>query len=160
MELADIILVRGTGPISKTIRYVTHSPYSHAAIYVGGGVVEADWYGVQFSNIDYKYKDKAFDVFRLRKSYYTERKKIVDYAMSQMGKKYDYLGLYGILRSYIKHKDDNPYDSKDHYWCSELVADAYLKGGYHLSKDKETHLISPGDIGLCGLLYRVKPIWP
>ncbi len=49
----DVILVRGNQRISRIIRTLTQSPYSHAAFYIGNGkMVEADPKGVLVTSID------------------------------------------------------------------------------------------------------------
>lgn len=146
MKVGDVINFKGKGPLSFTISKFTNSPYVHSALYIGKGkIIESHWNGVQYRDLR-EYKERDFDVFRHPTANKLKRANAIIWAQQQVGKKYDYFGLIGIGFSILTKKRDNPFDDKDRYWCSELIADAYLKSKIHLNVNPKTYLVSPGDL--------------
>ena len=128
----------------------TRSPYSHAACYIGDGyIVKSDWGGVHIVDLLNKYKNTETDVYRHILQGYEENymKKVVNWMCHKSGLGYDYGGLVGIALSLINRPKCgcNPYDDKDKYWCSELVADGYNFNRYPTDFDVDTWKVSPAD---------------
>ncbi len=144
--VGDVLLVKGHNVLSKIISFATKSPYTHAACYMGRDlVVESTFGGVQVNSI-YDYSKKEYDVFRHPTAKPEELNDAVTWMCQQVGKGYDYLGLGGIGISIIKKIDHNNFDKPNRYWCSELVADGYLKYKILLNVNQKTWKVSPGDL--------------
>ncbi|MHA1329936.1 MAG: YiiX/YebB-like N1pC/P60 family cysteine hydrolase [Candidatus Hodarchaeales archaeon] len=153
LRKGDLICVEGNTLISKLIRFFDRAKYTHVAIYIGDGlVIESDWGGVQTNPLLEKYQKLSWDAFR-PKCLYKTKDKAIDFALEQEGKGYDYHGLIGALLKGLFLT--NMLDHKNRFWCSELVADAYIEAGYPLTKDLNSWDVSPQDLADS---YRVKKV--
>ena len=74
---------------------------------------------------------------------------VLEYALSQMGKPYDYGGVLAIATR-IQRKRDFRDDRS--WFCSDLVAYAFERGGVPLLNVDNVNLITPRDIMLSTLL--------
>lgn len=72
---------------------------------------------------------------------------IIDTARSQLGKKYDWTGLVGIA---IHSRN---WQEEDSWWCSELIAWAFDKGGNPLFTPEARIRITPQHLFM---LYHVE----
>ena len=137
----DIVLSHGHYFLSYLIRKVTGSYWNHAGIYLGNGkVIEARKFGVVVS----PFVDKGKDTLILRAKLTIEQKKnIITYAKTQKGKKYDFIHLFTLFFYFLFQI--KPRASKNHFICSELVAQAFAHGGIALA-NKPIKLITPKDI--------------
>lgn len=110
--------------ISRGIRYVTHSPWSHVefvtpdglhalgAMHDGGVQLRPINHGTY--SLDYRFLLPAND---------EQTAAIWAYAKAQIGKPYDTTAILGILA----HRD---WREEDSWFCSELVSASCEKGGY------------------------------
>jgi len=149
LRKADLILVKKRpGFVSRLIRTLTKSEYSHVALYVGNNqIIESDIpNGVIKSPIT---KYDHYDIYRHSSITPEKQKDICDWADTRTGYKYDYMGIFGIFLGILKHRKVNPFDEKGRYWCSELVADAYINSGIFMCVDSQTWTVSPGDLAKC-----------
>ena len=154
MKVGDVINVKGKSPISLLIRLFTQSKYSHTACYVGDSqCIESSWGGVQLRNID-DYKN--YDIFRHKSATKEQLEISTQWMISQIGSKYDYLGLLGIAKSIILKDKDNELDDKNRYWCSELVADGYHKSFITTDMCLFTCMTSPEDFAKSKWFYKVE----
>jgi len=141
MKVGDAILFKGKGILGKLISFATRSEYTHCGCYIGeGNIVESDWGGVQVENIEGR---NDFDVFSPIKASYRQRRDAVKWMLDQKGKGYDYQGLIGIGLSLLRGCKRNKFDHKDKYWCSELVADGYIKVGIKCGIHHHTWTTAP-----------------
>jgi len=140
MKEGDVILVMGTSPISKFLKYVVGMQVSHAAIYLGKGKMLEALYGtnkVVISPIDNLKKERLVVV---RKPYYLDGGHAGMIALRYLGVMYDRkqmwtLGLYFLFR---KFGLDLPFlieDNNARFVCSDLVCSVYKHYGYRFSKD-------------------------
>ena len=127
----DLLCFRGHSLISRLIRRITRSAYSHAGlVFLYEGRVyclESVGHGVRLALMSHlvRHYEGGIDYFRID---YPEavRTQAVGFAFQQLGKFYDQMGLVRFLRALVlktfpKLPDD------DRFFCSELVAWAYLK---------------------------------
>jgi uncharacterized protein YycO len=126
--IGDLLLVRDVDFVSRSIEKITHSPYSHVAIFTGPNeLVEAQGFkrvGYQDAGV---YQGKA-DVFRCYPSTFNQREKVVESVKSHIGQHYDYLLLgvelvryaFGVVLPWYEH---------DSVICSTLAADGYRDAG-------------------------------
>ena len=149
---SDIVLVRGTGPISTGIEIVTNSPYSHVAGLVRPGeLIEANGFRkTGYQAVDC-YDDQA-DVFRCDVATDEQRDKIVEYVTKEVGEHYSYLLL---TWEFVRYKTgiQPPFDPGPNRICSTLWANAYRKAGIDLCPGIKYP--SPGDLGQSKLLRKI-----
>jgi len=141
LKIGDVILVPGHNWVSRTIKKLTHSKYSHAACYIGNNqIIESAAGGVQISPLS-----KYPKWIALRHKYATRKqlKNAVAWMKLQEGSGYDYFGLLGIGLGMLLHSKGNVWDSKKRYWCSELVADGYLMANINIDVNMKTWKVSP-----------------
>jgi uncharacterized protein YycO len=75
--------------------------------------------------------------------------KAVEWTRTQLGRPYDWSGILGIaLRERNWHEDDS-------WFCSELVAEAFIQAGVPLLDDDECFRITPRDVRISPLLRRI-----
>lgn len=141
MIIGDIILVKSKNPFSRLIQIVTKSPYNHSLCYIGNEqCIESSWSGVRLTNIN---GVKNYDIYRHKTATKTELNMATDWMISQIGSKYDYLGLLGIGLAMIGKNKVNKLDDKNRYWCSELIADGYINAGINNNFNPQTWLTAP-----------------
>ncbi|PWK16050.1 hypothetical protein [Tumebacillus permanentifrigoris] len=132
----DILLVRGKDLhrkrrerfrwlLSAAISGLTGSEYTHAALYIGHGLIIDVDVGrcVAVRNID---ELDCFDVFRVAGATVTERQLAVYFCTTQRLRKYDYgavlsIGLERLFGVPFSGSKDDP----RRWFCFELVAAAY-----------------------------------
>lgn len=153
---ADLILVRGTGPISRAIENVEHSPYSHVAgVVKNNELIEAEGFRkTGYQALDY-YAGHA-DVFRCDSLTIYDRKKIRELAEKEVGGQYDFVLLFIELIRYwagviLPYKEPPKVRI-----CSTLWAGIYRKAGIDLCP--RIRYPSPGDIAQSKLLRKVGSI--
>lgn len=131
-----VLFSRRALPGSLLIRTFTWSAWSHVEILDGDDLIGADmWHGVSVTKL----------AKRLEKS---SRVAIVEFpcddpasviaaARSEMGRSYDFLGLLGI----VTHQRD--WQSRENWFCSELVAWAFAAGGSPLFRSELVSRVTP-----------------
>lgn len=138
METIQLIFSRSKLPFSPLVQLVTWSHWSHVGIVMDNNqVIESTFThgGVKPVDID-TFKSRASDWIVVALPC-TSRQAIIDAAMSQVGKKYDWTGLFGILMRERHWQED------DAWFCSELIAWAFMLGGSPLFMPDVVHRITP-----------------
>jgi uncharacterized protein YycO len=134
--------------ISQLIRLQTWSDYSHAAFILdeGGSLIEA-WQGKGVWET--RLKDwEGVERYTVRGMTPEEWNAALKFAREQLGKGYDYPGVFGfVARADI--------ENKDRWFCSELVFAACLKAGVELLGRTKAGEVSPGLLARSPLLERV-----
>ncbi|MGK5093387.1 hypothetical protein WDW89_15430 [Deltaproteobacteria bacterium TL4] len=136
----DVILIRGNQRISRIIQTLTHSAYSHAAIYMGNGdIVESEPGGVLQSSID---RYIHLDIRICRPVMMTEKGKeiLLEHVKETLKQqpKYDVKNIENLLFKYIYVKfrpDVQVYIGgttkfEKYYICSGMIAHGFHKAGY------------------------------
>lgn len=155
LQVGDIILERGTGLLSETIEAVEGSCYSHAAGFVGRGLlIEANGFRRTGYQPVSTYEGKA-DVFRCELTVY-DRKKIRELAEREIGGRYDYRLLFVEAIRYwtgiVLPCKEPPHVRI----CSTLWAGIYRDAGINLCP--EIKYPSPADLAKSKLLTKVGPL--
>lgn len=121
------------------LRAFLWSPWSHCAIVDGDEVVEAAaWYGVRSRLLEeFLAASSLYEIIRIPCN---DPEVAIAAARSQIGKPYDWAGVFGI---WFRRNWQN----EDHYMCSELVAWAQAQSGPALFRTKASR-ITPRDISL------------
>jgi uncharacterized protein YycO len=158
----DILLYEGSGIISRMIRAVTHSQYSHAGIIAWWNkrlmVLEAVGKGVRTTPLSTNLEHYPGNIvwFSARQALADEaRAKIVGFAQQELGKKYArwkafWLGL-GLLFHWDKDRRDK-IKREQKLFCSFYVAQAYNSIGLDLKKNVSDSFMLPQDIAESPLL--------
>jgi hypothetical protein len=141
-----IAFYKGSGTIfDKLIRLWTWSKYSHVEL-----VADNIWYtssprddGVVKREIDYD--PDHWDMFELN---IHKNKEIIDFIDAEMGKRYDWLGIF--LSQIIKLNIHNP----NRWFCSEIVHKAIQAGGFRSDLGKSNGY-SPGKLYCMLMTYGV-----
>ena len=138
--MVTVVFTRRRNLGSLALRTFLWSDWSHCGILHDGRVVEASAYGVV--------RIRTLDEFL----HGVSRSKVVSLpgdsaavffaAATQEGKKYDWLGCLGIATR-------RKLESKDRWFCSELVAWAFKQAGYPLFSIKPWR-ITPRDLYMIG----------
>ena len=135
-----ILGYKGKSFVSKTIQWQTRSEYSHVSIEIDGVNYEAWHIGGVTRNKDFCVNHTPgtpVDVLHILEQYFS-RTKLIAFLEAQLGKKYDFRGVFRFLT-----RRKHPADEK--WFCSELVASAYERAGIPLSRIRPSYL-SPRDI--------------
>lgn len=155
MERGDILLMSPYKnlwkyPIATLINWGTESEWSHGALYLGKGlIIESNGkHGVHISTIHHGKYNNDYDwiTLRVKPEYKYTIEPTIKYAESKMWKGYDFFATYwlGFIFALKKIfnisinkflKNDNILESKDRYFCFELVTDAYAAAGIDIPKE-------------------------
>jgi uncharacterized protein YycO len=143
LEAADIIVSTSTEPISKAIRDVTVSPVSHAALYLGQGVVVgAIDKGARARVLAQALKDSVRAIaYRHRESTTAKARRVCGYANDQIGRDYDFAGA--MISADPKRCGLLGSDTK--LFCSELAVEEFNRGGLVLT-GKSVQCSTPDDV--------------
>lgn len=162
LKKGDILVSTTNATVSSVIRVGTHSIVSHAMLYIGDGeVIEAVGEGVKINSLHNNIITHGYrNVMAYRLPSLTSERAIsvVNYALSQKGKAYDFGGLVGAaensdpvfmrsnpVSSYILHPFAFPaqmgvhllgrtgaFQDANKYFCSELVFESFERSGINL----------------------------
>ncbi|MUK47564.1 hypothetical protein GNP79_19210 [Aliivibrio fischeri] len=156
LELGDVILTSEKGVVSKGVRVATLSKYSHAAIYVGGTIIEATLGGVFSKNPQRLIfnSEKQVAVYRYREPLnQTEIKSICGYARSKVA------SLYTLPEAAtLRYRDLLKIPESRKQFCSRLVALAYSDNGIDLANIRNPAYCTPKQLSLCKAFYKVNGI--
>lgn len=148
-QLGDYGVVKTGGFFGKLIRLGTMSRWNHTFIYIGGNkIVEANPRGVAVSDVS-EYPIIGWNQHEILTE--EQRQKIYSYAMTTVGKPYNFLVIVSIalrilgLKIFANSKLLHRLSKHDGYICSELVAEAYAQAGLNLF-DKPADNVTPGDL--------------
>lgn len=154
LQKGDIILTSGSNLQSKFIRLATISRYSHAAIWVGGTIIEATRKGVFSKNPQRLMVDEAkhLAVYRSKIPLSKEvERKVCEYAQSRVGSLYSIpeAALMLPLRTINVEKSNMEF-------CSRLVACSYKYAGYDLLNLRNPYFCSPRQLSLCKAFHKIE----
>lgn len=159
LQDGDIILFRGKTLLSRLIRWITRSPYSHAGV-VGWWedrlmVLEARGAGVVASRLSHvieQYPGRAElwtadDTVIREVGLRLDRTRVVAAARMHLGKQYATWKLFAALRKLMFGTDESadPRRPPKKFVCSEYVSMVWNAGGVDLSAELDKYT-KPGDI--------------
>lgn len=154
LNRGDIILSTTTEFTSLAIRAFTKSAISHAAVYVGEGIIEAVGSGVELKSLQEALADDSVAVaFRHPQMTADKALQLRDYLGRQLGKPYSYWGVArqaafqiesarcssvpaGTLREACQNFYGNVFlgtPDNQSFFCSQLVLEAYNEIGLPLT---------------------------
>ncbi len=155
IQNADVLLYRGTDFVSRGIRFLTRSQYSHAGLLVWWNdrlmVLEAVGNGVVAMPLSMNLKKHhgGIDYFRSTNNIPDDtRLNMVVFAQEQLGKQYAFfqMTIFGfklLFHMKMSSRDRGAKGASGQYFCSQYVSDTYLKQGYDLAIQYGNHYTSP-----------------
>lgn len=168
LQSGDIILTADNGINSAGVRLATLSPVSHAAIYVGDGlVVEAVGTGIRYRSLpDLLAQEVTIVAFRHPRMTPEHARRTSEFARARVGQKYNYTGILlqapfvierrvcelplipGALRDFCIRgiaAVQLGLGRNDLFFCSQLVLEAFRSADLPLT-DADPRLVTPGDL--------------
>jgi len=145
--MAEILIgqYEGKSIISRIIKWRTWSKISHTAAIHGNETIEA-WGGkVICQPFDQGHKPGTKVTIYSITCTDDQRQRFYNFMVSQVGMKYDYLGIVGFALRIKSQKAES-------WFCSELVFAALLYAGLLPLARIEPHKVSPGDLDISPLL--------
>ena len=127
---------------SYGIRKITSSIYSHVDLVLESGYYIGSQPGIGV--VIHKEKCDLEHFYEIDVDYHS----VANYMLDQIGKPYDFSGIYGFLIH------DRKWQNPDSWFCSELVA-AAINRDVPLFSD-EVSFVSPGDIIKLSATKRIK----
>lgn len=153
LNKGDIILEKVDDQISEMVRKLSHSAFSHAILYVGGGCcLEANDIVISF-NIQRKLVENKDDVCVLRLKDEVDPlifQNIIDYARLNVGMLYSIDDAKGIISE--KYRPGNTRRQT----CTRFVAQAFEKAGVKLVDN--ANFCSPEELLTSDLLIKVEDV--
>jgi hypothetical protein len=160
----DVLMYKGRGLVSSVIRWVTHSPYSHAALAVWWNqrlmVMEAIGQGVIVNPTSRSIRHYRGDAewFSCKKEISEDDcLRMVIFAQEELGKSY---GRWKAILLGIKILFEHDLEKRDRLkrekrlFCSEYVAQIYNFIGLDLKKGRSDRFTKPDDIANSPLLEK------
>lgn len=140
MDTVAVLFSTTNSPFSWLIRMITWSRWSHVSIVDGDTIIQAHaLHGVVRSSLAEAIDTaKRVQLVRLPAS---NPAAVIAAAASQIGKPYDWTALFGFLVRRDWQADDS-------WFCSELVAWAFDKGGSPLFRLDALHRVTPEHIAM------------
>lgn len=152
MQQTSLIIfgLRGPGLAPSVIRFCTRSPHHHVGIidpHTNIAYESVTKTGVTKSRDYVAHPGFSIDLFRV---WVTEDQKrvVLDFLEKQLGKRYDWSAVVQVLNY------ERDWTEDDEWFCSELVAAAFLAAGIYLIR-KPAGRVTPGD---CVYSALVEPI--
>ncbi|MBU6261199.1 MAG: lipo-like protein, partial [Burkholderiales bacterium] len=101
----DVLLVEGRSRFSSAIKFLTHSVWSHAALYVGPGMLPGDHCFVEADVVDGvrtvgfdEYVGYGLRICRARSLSAGDAQAVIDAARQRVGHRYDLRNIVDLLR--------------------------------------------------------------
>ncbi|MEZ5799458.1 MAG: YiiX/YebB-like N1pC/P60 family cysteine hydrolase [Nitratireductor sp.] len=151
LEPGDVLLVEGNQFVSSTIKYLTNSTWSHAALYVGHALPKPAGGGERPRLIESNLGEGCMAVPLSRYSSYNtricrpvgltgeDRQKIVDFMIASIGKQYDLKNIFDLLRYFFPVPVPSRFRRRmialgsgdpTRAICSSLIAQAFQQAKY------------------------------
>ena len=151
MGTPKILLFKGRGMVSRLIRWQTNGQYSHAALQLPNGRIIEAWHKPAKVRLRSRLEDwsnvEAYDVEGMDAAQWSMA---MAWAHRQIGKKYDFGGVFRFLTRRRKDQDEK-------WFCSELVFQAVKEGGVDLLSRIKGAQVSPVVLSFSPLLKRSEP---
>jgi uncharacterized protein YycO len=128
VEIGDVVFVKQKGIIADLISKITKSPFNHVAMYVGNGkIIEANGF-IRTRVVPLETYNGEYEIYRIPRLAEYQKRRIVDYALTKVGTKYDYAKILGLFIRFEFLKRFKGFEERNHFICSELI-DRSLQAG-------------------------------
>ena len=125
---------KGTGFVSKLIKWRTISKYSHVAIEINNRIIEAKEGQGVIARVPSCLTNKEFDTIEIKVVDKVKFNAFYDFLVLQIGKPYDWEAIFNFIKNWDK---ENP----NKWFCSELGDTVF---SFLITKwEKEKNLVSP-----------------
>lgn len=138
--MLQIALHRGSGIVSRLIRWQQRGEWSHASVILrSGAVIESrEFIGVRQLPKLTAAKGEFIQVFNVECT--DEQADAIEaFLTKQIGKRYDYPMVFG----FVSRSTTEGHESGGKWFCSEVVFAAFLAGGIRLLERIEAFQVSP-----------------
>ena len=145
MHKYDILFYRGSNTISRAVKRITKSQYSHVALVINEYlVVETNWYyPVRFRRNRYL-EHEEFTLKRVENLTEEQQEKIFEFISLYLDTRYDYIQIfYHVLNVVFGTKLKN---NPNLYTCSELIDRAFQYAGIDLVPGREDGDLTPEEL--------------
>lgn len=146
MELGDIVFFKGKSFISRIIRMLTGSPYTHVAIAISNNtILEAD----RFIKVGLRpiADHEVYCIMRYTGLTKEQQSTIFAGATSYIGAKYDYLSILTWLVRLITNSGGHGLvNNANKVYCSELIDRLYALADIDLVPDREDGDVLPSHL--------------
>lgn len=155
MEKFDLVFYKGNSFVSKIVRKITKSEYSHVALVLDEyHLLEADW-RKPLSIRHISYKTQEYDVFRVEELTEKQKEYIKEFMMDTLNTPYDFtLILAHLLNYFFKVK---LFHSPYRYDCSEWIDLAFLYAGVDLLPMTKSSTVTPAELSKSPKITMVNP---
>lgn len=158
-DILSMTCVKRFDPPGRIIKWISGSKYTHSALYVGGDehqLVEALYYGVDRTGLTETGEYLCdYEICAMRPINATQEqvKGAIEFAVSKIGKKYDYLLLLAMAPLTVLDRMGlhsvrelrNKIDLQEAYVCSELIVDSYHSVGLSVVWNINRSQVVPDD---------------
>jgi uncharacterized protein YycO len=150
--IGSVVFFKNDSFISNIISNITKSEYTHVAIIVDydkltniATIIESDRFvNTRMTTV---YIDSNHIIYSVMNITDDVRNRIVEYAFNQLGKRYDYLQIFGLFISLVFNGDRYAFfNSSNKYICSELIDLAYYKSGVNRRNSLNIGNITPKEL--------------
>ena len=160
LKPCDILLYKGKGFTSWLIQAGTGSKYDHVAVVANPQMnlaIESNTgrqSGVRAIDLR-KLQAHSIDIYRVRPQFSFKPEQVISYLVSRLGAPYDWGGVIALgamkalsfVTGFKKFTGFHQFQKNKDYFCSELVYEAFEKGGLDIVPQvSEADVTSPGDI--------------
>ena len=145
MKQGDLIFYKRANLISYVVAFVTRSPYSHVALAVSETEVIESNVIVNTWKTNFNTEETVV-VKRYENLTSEQQKKIVEYAHSKIGTRYDYFAAVRWFLRIVFKRTQKINESEKRLYCSEMIDRAYKQAGIDLVPDRSTGDVTPGDL--------------
>ena len=153
-KTGDLLLVKNYSFIGNMIRKILDSEYNHVGLFVTDDeVIEATFKGVYKTDIskfeELRDKNKLeFNIYRFREITETQLILMIDYALGNVGMKYDFWQLITLYLFFLLHinRKIEPIDVCNAWICSELIGESAEHAGIRFQGNVDSDNITPKDI--------------
>lgn len=156
MNELEILLYRGNSLISKVIRWVTKSPFTHSAVTLDDyHLIEINWY-YRLKIRHLKYRTGDYEVYVVKGITEEQKRKVKEFLLTHLGTKYDHIqsithglneqtnGLVPIINDLTK------------YNCTEVLDLAFAYAGIDFLPSEINGEVLPGELSKSVVIERRK----
>lgn len=146
MAIIQLRLITSNSIVSQAIRAVTYSDYSHVDFVLPGeGYLGAHSDGgVLIRPFGYCKPAKVMNA--VVKVSEPVADSVIRFARAQIGKPYDHGAIFGLLAR-------RNWQDSEKWFCSELVAAAFLHAGHPILNTMHLERVTPRDVSISPLLH-------
>lgn len=150
--VGDVVFFKKSNSlISKTIAKITKSEYTHVGLiieeYRDGHlkIIESNRF-VNTREVEVELDEELHVIYEIEKTE-EQKDRIIKYAKSSLGMKYDYFQILGLFLSLIFNRRERAlFNSSNKLICSELIDLSYYKAGIKRNTDLKLGNITPQEL--------------